>query len=305
MSLELFKNPGDAPIEFLHTFPGGIQLFIKREDLIHPHVPGNKWRKLKYNLVKAMESRNSRILTFGGAFSNHIHATAAASAACGIESIGMIRGEIPEPLNDTLKQAASWGMKLVPVSRQDYRKKTSPDFLATLYERFGECYLIPEGGSNVLALKGSAEMTEISEKFDYWCVSCGTGGTLAGILTGLKRQDRVLGFPALKGGSFLKKDITRMLRESGAETNANWRLITDYHFGGYAKITNELVEFIRDFKSRYQILLDPVYTGKMMFGVIDLIKKGLFDQNSKILVIHTGGIQGITGIEKKYGIKIN
>jgi len=302
--LKIFEHPGQTPVQLIDRYEGNIELFMKREDLIHPLVSGNKWRKLKYNMIEAHTLGYNRIITFGGAFSNHVHATAAAGPACGLETIGIIRGDIVEPLNPTLRQASEWGMKLVAVTREEYRMRSDPEFQAELKKRFGNCYLIPEGGTNVLALKGCAEITIGTEKYDYWCVSCGTGGTLAGLLTGLGPDETVLGFPALKGGLFLKEEIKQVLNLAGVSSRARWELITDYHFGGYAKISKELVDFMVDFRKHYQILLDPIYTGKMMFGIADLLKQGFFRENSRILAIHTGGLQGITGIEKKYGINI-
>ena len=304
MSLKIFDHPGAAPVQFIGCFEDNIQLYIKREDLIHSVVSGNKWRKLKYNLIEARSQGCKKIITFGGAFSNHIHATAAAGAACGFETIGMIRGEIVKPLNPTLKQASEWGMQLLPVSRSEYRMKSDPEFLEQLKRRFGDYYLIPEGGTNLLALKGCAEMTRMEEKYHYWCVSCGTGGTLAGMLTGLGPEEQVLGFPALKGGQFLEKEINDLLQLAYTGSLPKWKLITDYHFGGYARISKELIDFIVDFREQYQILLDPIYTGKMMYGIMDLISKRAFPEDSRILAIHSGGLQGITGIEKKYGIEI-
>ena len=305
MSLEIFDKPGDTPVQLVESYPDNINLYIKREDLIHPTVSGNKWRKLKYNMIEAHKMGSSSILTFGGAFSNHIYATAAAGAACGIKTIGVIRGEIIQPLNPTLRQASDWGMKLVSISRQAFSKKTDPKFLSDLESEYGNFYLIPEGGSNTLALKGCAEIAAITQKFDYWCLSCGTGGTLAGLLSVLEHNEKALGFPALKGGEFLEYDIKRLLMNAKIKTTVKWELVHKYHFGGYAKITQELLDFIRDFKAFHSIILDPIYTAKMMFGVIDMIKKGSFPAYSNILAVHTGGLQGITGIEEKYGIKIN
>jgi len=304
MSLEIFNNPGETPIEFVDNFPGNINLSIKREDLIHPLISGNKFRKLKYNLLDAHRKGYSRILTFGGAFSNHIFATAAAGTTCGMDTIGIIRGEILEPLNPTLTRAAGWGMKLVPVTRQEFKRKTDKEFLAALKEIYGEYYLIPEGGSNTLAIKGCAEMANISDEFDYWCLGCGTGGTLAGLLSGLKSQEKVFGFPAIKGGQFLVNDIKALLEKANVQPGNTWELVHDYHFGGYAKITRELIAFIQDFNKIYGIMLDPIYTAKMMFGVMNMIRAGKFPANSRILAVHTGGLQGVTGIEEKYGIKI-
>lgn len=304
MRLSIFDRPQATPIQFLKCFENGVKLYLKREDLIHPVISGNKFRKLKYNLLQAAKSGNDTILTFGGAFSNHIHATAAAGAACGFKTIGVIRGEIIEPLNPTLYQARKWGMELIAISREDYRRKMDSLFLDQLTNRFGNFYLIPEGGSNLLALKGCAAITAVDERFDYWCVSCGTGGTMAGMLCGLTKEHTLLGFPALKGGEFLKNDIRSLLRTAKANIKADWNLVTDYHFGGYAKISNDLVQFIGDFNQKYQILLDPIYTGKMLYGIFDLIEKGFFPAESKVLAVHTGGYQGIAGIEKKYGIEL-
>ena len=304
MSLELFNNPGNAAVELIESFPGNISLFLKREDQLHPQVSGNKWRKLKYNMIRALETNQPRILTFGGAFSNHIYATAAAGAACGVPTIGFIRGEVLQPLNDTLEQATSWGMKLVALSREDYRKKSDPEFLDQLTSRYGKGYVIPEGGTNSLAIRGCAEIANTPESYDYWCVSCGTGGTLAGLVVGLKQPGMVLGFPALKGGDFLENEIGKYLVGHEIDRYVDWQLITEYHFGGYAKISLELIEFIRHFHHKYKVLLDPIYTGKMMYGIFDMIKNGYFKANSRILALHTGGLQGISGIEKKHGIKV-
>ncbi len=304
MPLKIFDNAAATPIQLIDYFDDNIALYIKREDLIHPLVSGNKWRKLKYNLLEARRSGYDRIITFGGAFSNHIHATAAAASLGGFKSTGVIRGEIVQPLNPTLQQAVDWGMELVPIDRERYRKKTDHRFLERLKSQVGDGYIIPEGGTNLLAIKGCREMTLIDETFDYWCLSCGTGGTMAGLLSGLGRESTVLGFPALKGGMFLKKEINSLLEAAEITPQVKWQLIPDYHFGGYARITRELLNFIVDFRNDYGILLDPVYTGKMMYGLTDLIKMGFFPANSRILALHTGGLQGITGIEKKYGIKL-
>ena len=304
MSLKIFDNPGDTPIQFIDSFAGNINLYIKREDLIHPQVSGNKWRKLKYNLLEARDSGHNRIITFGGAFSNHIHATAAAGQLCGFETIGIIRGELVQPLNPTLKQASEWGMQLVPISRAEYRMKSDENYLETLQDRFGPAYVLPEGGTNILAVAGCREMVEVERQFDYWSISCGTGGTMAGLLAGLGPEETVLGFPALKGGHFLENDIKSLLERSNFMVKPKWQLIPDYHFGGYAKISENLVDFIIRFRKQYGVLLDPVYSGKMLYGITDLIKKGFFKPNSDILAIHTGGLQGVAGIEKKYGIEL-
>ncbi len=271
----------------------GVELFVKREDKIHPFVSGNKYRKLKYNFFEAREKGFNTLLTFGGAFSNHIAAVASAGKLLGFKTIGVIRGnELEDKVfeNETLSFAKQNGMQFKFVSREDYRNKTSEAFLSGLKKEFNEFYLIPEGGTNNLAIKGCEEiLTEADKEFDYICCTVGTGGTISGLINCSKLSQQVLGFPALKG-DFLQQDISKFV------TNTNWSLINNYHFGGYAKINEELVTFINQFKKINNIPLDPVYTGKMMFGIFDLINKDYFKKDSKILAIHTGGLQGIKGM---------
>jgi 1-aminocyclopropane-1-carboxylate deaminase len=270
-----------------------VTLYIKREDLIHPYVSGNKFRKLKYNLLQVIQEKKKTILTFGGAFSNHILAVAAAGKENGFRTIGIIRGEeLAEKIaeNHTLQKAQELGMVIEFVSRETYRDKNSEEFIINLKEKFGDFYLLPEGGTNDLAIKGCEEvLTERDADFDYICCAVGTGGTIAGIINCSKPSQQVLGFPALKG-DFLKEDICKFAK------NNNWELITNYHFGGYGKVTEELIFFINEFYQQYEIPLDPIYTGKMVFGVLDLIEKKWFPDNSKILLIHSGGLQGIAGM---------
>lgn len=283
-----------------------ISLYIKREDLLHPYVSGNKLRKLKYNLLQAKNENKQTLLTFGGAFSNHILAVAAAGKEQGFETIGIIRGEelqdkISE--NPTLQKAQDFGMVFKFVGREIYREKNNPEFIQQLAEKFGHFYLIPEGGTNDLAVKGCEEiLTATDEKFDYICCAVGTGGTISGLINCSKNSQQVLGFPALNG-DFLREDICKFV------SKLNWDLITAYHFGGYAKVSEELILFINEFYQKHKIPLDPIYTGKMMFGVMDLIDKNYFPENSKILVIHTGGLQGIAGmnnlLKQKKQLQIN
>lgn len=272
-----------------------ISLYIKREDLLHPVISGNKFRKLKYNLVQAKNENKKTLLTFGGAFSNHILAVAAAGKEYGFKTIGIIRGEeLHNKIKDnpTLQKAQEFGMDFEFISRENYREKASSEFIEKLEEKYGEFYLIPEGGTNEWAVEGCEEiLTGEDEKFDYICCSVGTGGTISGVINCSKRGQQVLGFPALKG-DFLREDICRFAVKS------NWDLIMSYHFGGYGKVSEELVRFINDFYQKHKIILDPIYTGKMVFGVIDLINKNYFPENSKILVIHTGGLQGIEGMNR-------
>jgi len=279
--------------EFLHE--KGIKLFIKREDQNHPHVSGNKWWKLKYNLEEAKKLGHSKLLTFGGAFSNHIYSTAAAANELGIESIGMIRGEETLPLNHTLTFANAMGMRLHFVPREAYRKKTEQDFIDELHFKFGDFYLIPEGGSNQLAVKGCAEFGQQLETelaFDHLCLPVGTGATMAGIIAGVGNSKKVVGFSVLKGGDFFVEDVKANLNTYSPNNFFTWEINTDYHFGGYAKTTSELLDVKKQFEETYNIPLDHVYTAKMMAGIFDLIKKGYFQSGSTILAIHTGGLQG-------------
>lgn len=273
-----------------------VSLFIKREDLIHPQISGNKYRKLKYNILEAKKKGFDTLLTFGGAFSNHIAATAYAGQLHGLKTIGIIRGEeLSEKWQDnpTLKLASDHKMKLHFISREAYRQKEDASFQNELKAKFGSCYLLPEGGTNSLAIKGCEEiLNEETNDFDYICSSAGTGGTLAGIINASHEKQHVLGFSALKG-DFLKEDIRNFVRKE------NWSLKTDYHFGGYAKVSKELILFVNDFKRKTNIPLDLVYTGKLIFGIFDMIKTDQFEPKTKILVIHTGGLQGIDGMNQK------
>ncbi len=268
-----------------------IRLFIKREDVIHPYVSGNKWRKLKYNLLKAQNEGYDTLLTFGGAYSNHIYATAAAANEVGLKSIGIIRGEELEnkPLNSTLAFAQEQGMKLYFVDRSTYRSKTDESFLNRLSEELGRFFLIPEGGTNMHAVKGASEIVDKEVRsFDYVCCSVGTGGTVAGIIQGMEGQGRVLGFSALKG-DFLINAVQQLIGEKSTLTN--WEIINDYHFGGYAKTEARLLNFIRDFESDHKVPIEPIYTGKLLFGIYDMVSSGFFESQTKILVIHTGGLR--------------
>lgn len=282
-------------IEF-NLFGGDVEVYIKREDLLHEFVSGNKMRKLKYNLLKAKQENYDTILTFGGAFSNHISAVSYACKEMGFHSIGVIRAEeVADKIyeNPTLSFAKQNGMTLEFVSREDYRKKGSEEFIKKLERKYGKFYLIPEGGTNDLAVKGCEEiLTGQDNIFDYLCCAVGTGGTISGIINSSKSHQTVLGFPALKG-DFLEDQIRKFAKKD------NWKLIKDYHFGGYAKINEELIAFINKFRKQTNVPLDPVYTAKMCYGIFDLIHKNYFEKGTKILLIHTGGLQGIAGMNQR------
>ena len=281
---ESFNQKINVPNNF------GIEVYVKREDVLHSEISGNKFRKLKYNLTEAQDLGFTKLLTFGGAYSNHIAAVAAAGKKFGFETIGVIRGEELEAKyleNPTLKKASENGMQFEFVTRTQYRDKNNAAFIDALKNKFGAFYLIPEGGTNALAVKGCEEiLTDNDEIFDFICCAVGTGGTISGIINSLKPHQKAIGFPALKG-DFLQEDIKKYAK------NSQWNLVTDYHFGGYAKINDELKQFMKQFFKKYLISLDPIYTSKTFFGVISLISKGYFKPDSKILLIHTGGLQGL------------
>jgi 1-aminocyclopropane-1-carboxylate deaminase len=273
-----------------------VALFIKREDRIHPFVSGNKYRKLKYNLEFAKVHGQTHLITFGGAYSNHIAAVAFAGKENNLKTLGIIRGEelvdkIDE--NPTLKFAQDCGMQFKFVTREQYKLKESASFLNRLSIKYPNAYILPEGGTNIHAIKGCEEILSLDDScFDFICCSVGTGGTVSGIINSSLSHQKVLAFPSLKG-DFIQKDISKFAKKS------NWEVISKYHFGGYGMVNSELIDFINQFYHKYNIPLDPIYTGKMVFGVIDLINTNYFPENSKILMIHTGGLQGIDGMNLK------
>ena len=287
-----------------------IEVTVLRDDLNHPVIQGNKFWKLKYNISNAKKKGNTTLLTFGGAYSNHILAVAQAGKEFGFKTIGIIRGEETLPLNYTLRTATDLGMQLQYVDRTTYKIKHTQDFKDYLRNTYGAFYLIPEGGTNYYAVNGCMEIIKDTSEYDYVCCPIGTGGTISGITIANKNQSNIIGFPALKNGEFLKeevhsqinsvtqdKELTEILMES-------FSLQTDYHFGGYAKINDELINFVREFNSIHGFKWDLIYNGKMAFGVFDLIKKNHFPKGSKILLVHTGGLQGINGLEERFKRKV-
>jgi 1-aminocyclopropane-1-carboxylate deaminase len=267
---------------------GGVGLILKRDDLIHPALPGNKWRKLKYNLADARASGHRTLLTFGGAYSNHIRAVSAAGRLLGFQTIGIIRGEEHLPLNPALEFATSQGMTLEYLDRETYRAKHSDAVVERLRERFGEFFLIPEGGSNAAAVRGAAELpAELEMPYDVVACAVGTGGTLAGIAAGLPEGKRALGFSSLKGGGFLVNDVRQLQTEAGLESS-NWDVELRYHFGGYARRKPELTAFIADFRERHGVDLDWVYVAKMLFGLYDMAGRGEFAEGTTIVAVVTG-----------------
>lgn len=269
----------------------GVRLWIKREDLNHPFVSGNKWWKLRYNLEHAIGLSHDTLLTFGGAYSNHLFAVAAAAAALNLKSIGVVRGEETLPLNSTLSFAKKAGMQLHYLSRQLYREKSSAGFVEELERKFGKFFLIPEGGTNADAVRGCREwganlVAEVD--FDILCLPVGTGGTLAGLVQSLRAHQQAIGFSVLRNGSFLVAEVQRWLPPGGHPT---WRIETRFDFGGYAKRTESLRNFMSAQQSAHRLPLDPVYTAKTLYGIYAMVRDGAFPRSTRILMIHTGGLQ--------------
>ncbi|MDC1310112.1 pyridoxal-phosphate dependent enzyme [Flavobacteriaceae bacterium] len=289
----ILKNSINEKVHFVNN--SGLQLFLKREDKIHNIISGNKYRKLKFNLINAKELGFKGLLTFGGSYSNHIPAVAYAAKKNGFKSLGFIRGEeiVNNYLeNPTLKYSHDLGMKFKFLSRSNYKLKTNEYFLRKLKKKFKDYYLIPEGGTNALGVLGCQEILNDNDKeFDYICCSVGTGGTICGLINSSNENQKIIGFSSINK-NYLLNDITKFV------TNENWMLIDDFSFGGYGKVNNELIEFMNNFRLKYGILLDPIYTSKLVYGVLNLITNNFFKPNSKILMIHTGGHQGIFPMNK-------
>lgn len=299
----------------------GLTLEILRTDQIDPVISGNKWFKLKPNLLEAKQQGHKTLLSFGGPYSNHLHSLAAAGKADHFNTIGIIRGEQHLPLNPTLSDITKQGMKLYYVNRQTYRNKHLPEVIEQLKQLIteddpfnqgrhaGQFYLLPEGGTNKLAVTGAAEIAAfIPGDADYICVPCGTGGTIAGIIAGLSistqvktnQKQTVLGFPAMKGAQFLEPIIADLIKEQKRPaTQVLWKLLYDWSFGGFGRINAALALFIDDFEKKYPVELDPVYTAKMMYAIVSMVEKEFFPRGSRIIAVHTGGLQGKRGMQQR------
>ena len=266
-----------------------IELWMKRDDQLHPIISGNKWRKLKFSLDHALYSGADTIISMGGVYSNHLHALAYTCKALGLKAIAYIRGEAPALLTPTLVDLTAWGMELRFISRTEYRQLRQYKGCLDLPGLKPQQYWLPEGGAQALALCGVAELVaEIDIAYDYLCVPCGTGATLAGLISATSDNISLLAFAALKNAGFLNADVSSLLKHS----KSNWQINLDYHFGGFASTTPELLNFISAFEAKTTIQLEPVYTGKMMYALYDLISKGHFSAGQRIIAIHTGGLQG-------------
>lgn len=289
-----------VPIELPDFKKAGVRLDLLRLDRVHPLISGNKWFKLKYALEAIQNSACQRVLSFGGAWSNHIHALAYAGRERGVETVAVIRGERPSLLSDTLVDAENWGMSLEFVSREQYRNKNDELFLQQLRTKYGDFHLLPEGGSGEWVVKGCREILSLCVASDYDVVysACGTGGTLAGLIADKPKGLQVIGVPVLKGGGFLYQDIRRLLQQSGVDDPGGWELELDGHEGGYAKVTSELAESMQRFFEATGVELEPVYTGKAFLALQRKVAGGELARGCRVLLIHTGGMQGLRGMRE-------
>jgi 1-aminocyclopropane-1-carboxylate deaminase/D-cysteine desulfhydrase-like pyridoxal-dependent ACC family enzyme len=310
--MKKFQLPSiEQEVQFEALNEKGIRFFVKRDDLIHDEVSGNKWRKLKWNIRNAIQTERDTLLTFGGAHSNHIAATAAAANVHGLQSIGIIRGEDVDFNNPTISKARAYGMKIHPVSRTEFKSIADRDYIESLRHRFGSFYLIPQGGQNHYGVQGCSEiMMELQRKYDRIFVACGTATTLSGLAVANKSGSLLYGISALKGGDFLLDTVKEYARKTFADAETEEaildkvHLMTEFHFGGYAKIKPELIDFMRNFTTETGVKLDPVYTGKAAFAMTELAKKIEIPTNEVWLLIHSGGLQGIPAMEEREGINI-
>jgi len=293
INLEIFSPVQQIKNKFFDE--QGLEVFIKRDDLIHPIISGNKWRKLKYLLKRAQAGNKNHLVTFGGAYSNHLLATAAAAAKFGFKATGIVRGE--EVNNDTLFLCRLHGMNLLFTDRESYRDK--PALFKKYFADDVNAIFIDEGGASAEGAKGCSELVnELTDTYDHVFCACGTGTTAAGIINGIENNNLLTQFnavPVFKNGEFIKGGIDKFLT-----TPTIYHLHTAYHFGGYGKTNNELIEFIKQFVSATGILIEPVYTGKMLYGIYDLAAKNYFKPGSRILAIHSGGIWGLLGMKDKF-----
>ncbi|MEN8192330.1 MAG: pyridoxal-phosphate dependent enzyme [Bacteroidota bacterium] len=277
-----------------------VNVYMKRIDLVHPVISGNKWYKMKYNIVEMNDLGFDTLLTFGGAYSNHIHAAAHAGKLFGFKTIGLIRGEEHLPLNSTLQAAVNDGMELHYINRTRFKERDTEEFIDEIKAKFGDVFILPLGGTNNTALKGCAEIVEdFNLEYDYICSAAGSGGTSAGIIAGLAGNKKMIVFPALKGAEFMYELIEYLIMEYSGKKYSNWNLNTEYHFGGFAKLTKELVEFTKEFEQLNGFELDYIYTNKMVYGISNLINKGFFKSGETIVAVHSGGLQGNEAMKEK------
>lgn len=282
---------------FLHQKQ--VELFIKRDDMIHNVISGNKWRKLKYNLQAAKSNGDNTILSYGGAYSNHLHALSYACRQMGFNSIGIVRGVKDQEKNSTLSFCKENNMRLYYLDRSSYRlNKNSKNILRELNQNINQCYMLPEGGNNILGVKGCEEiLLETDNKYDYVCCPVGTGCTAAGLIRTMSAHTKFLGFGPFKKVFEQKQNIKQLCNSKSYD---NWDVIADDHFGGFGRIDDNLIKFVQKFKLDYNVELDMIYMGKLFYSLFKLIEQDFFSQNTKILILHTGGLQGLKGFNFSY-----
>ncbi|AMO68043.1 1-aminocyclopropane-1-carboxylate deaminase [gamma proteobacterium BDW918] len=276
----------------------GVTVDILRLDKMHALAPGNKWFKLALNLSAAKAAGAETLLSFGGAFSNHLHALAAIAQDQGLAAVACVRADAGRDLSPTLQDAVAWGMHLHFLSRSDYRRRHDVGFVAELASQYKHPYLIPEGGANVLGAQGCRDIVELipgnGRDYNAVVLACGTGTTLAGVSAQIADGVQLIGIPVLKAQAYMAADIQR-LQLALDHHRANWSLDHRFHGGAYARLSAPLLEFMLGFEARYGIRLDPVYTAKMAYAVDCMINNGEFAEGARVLLIHSGGLQGRRG----------
>jgi len=285
----------------------GIQVLIKRDDLIHPIISGNKWRKLKYNIDNVKEHQLKGIVSFGGSYSNHIHAVSFACKINKLNSVGIIRGEEEYANNATLSQAQKWGMKLEFINRKSYKERNNPVFLQQLQNRYPDYYIVPEGGSNELAIRGVKEVChelKHQTKFDTLITPVGSAGTMSGLILGDNEEHNIIGIAVLKQAEYLNTTIKSFL-STNDHNFTNWKLLSEFHCGGYAKFSQENLADIVAFSKVTGIPFEPIYSGKMVLALLTLVKQGYFAKGHRIVLLHTGGLQGLAGLAEQKRVNLN
>jgi len=300
-------NSPSPLIELFHPLfeEYNVKVSIKRDDLIHPVISGNKWRKLKYNVLAAKKADKEGIVSFGGGYSNHIHALAYACSLESLKSVGIIRGEPHYANNTTLSEATSFGMQLNFVSRQAYRERANREYIEQLQNRYLNYLIVPEGGSNQLALKGVSEVvSELKQQtsWDYLLTPVGSGGTIAGLLSAEYKQHQIIGISALKQKGYLEEEVYSLLKAANVKAD-NWQVVNQYHCGGYAKFSTEDQQQMLALSRQLNIPLEPIYSGKMILAFFDMLRKRQFAEKSHVILLHTGGLQGLKGLVEQNKIK--
>lgn len=292
---DCLRIQAESPVQKLANIWSGsekVDIWVKRDDLLHPIISGNKWRKLKYALLDLMAQNKNRVFSFGGGYSNHLHALAYACHKLNIHFTAIVRGDYSQNLTPMLEDIDRWNANICYVDRKTYQLRNDTDYLAALIGNSEDVVIIPEGGSQISATKGVSEIvSELDQKFDYIMAPVGSGGTLAGLISGSTQlTTKLLGIAVLKGPDYLEQQVQDLLPD--IELSKNGEILHEYHFGGYAKSTEQLREFCHDFAQQTQIQIEPVYSGKLFFAARDLVTKQIFPEGSRILLLHTGGLQG-------------